>query len=175
MKLFSVRPILHSTSLTFKCQSTGVVLVAPPALAGRILWNRVCPSFHPVAFPGVFLELNCQFSFAMVLESLIKFCVADLEFLGKTFFAPRIGFLKLKKNWIVTFHWIYSIMKIYIISSLPVQFLYYGKSLICEILAKMLSASQITGLLNQLFIQNKSIKQPYFLHFDTNSQILKAH
>ena len=37
----------------------------------------------------------------------------------------------------------------------------------------MLSANQIAGFLNQLFLQNKSMKQPQFLHFDTNSQKLK--
>ena len=36
------------------------------------------------------------------------------------------------------------------------------------------STSQITGFLNQLFLQNKSMKQPHFLHIDTNSQKLKV-
>ena len=34
----------------------------------------------------------------------------------------------------------------------------------------MLSANQITGFVNQLFLQNKSMKQPRFLHVCTNSQ-----
>ena len=38
----------------------------------------------------------------------------------------------------------------------------------------MLSASQIAGFLNQLFIQNKLLKQPYFMHVDTNSEKLKV-
>ena len=37
----------------------------------------------------------------------------------------------------------------------------------------MFSANQIAVFLNQLFFQNKSLKQPHFLHFDTNSQIQK--
>ena len=37
----------------------------------------------------------------------------------------------------------------------------------------MLSANQIAGLSNQLFFQNKSMKQPQFVHVDTNSQKLK--
>ena len=37
----------------------------------------------------------------------------------------------------------------------------------------MLSASQIAGFLNQLFLQNKLMKQPYFLYVDTNSQRIK--
>ena len=44
-----------------------------------------------------------------------------------------------------------------------------------EIKAKTLSANQITGYLNQLFLQNKSIKQPHVLHVDTNSQKLKVY
>ena len=38
----------------------------------------------------------------------------------------------------------------------------------------MLSANQIAGFLNQLFFRNKLMKQPYFLHVDTNSQKLKV-
>ena len=34
----------------------------------------------------------------------------------------------------------------------------------------MLSANQIPGFLNQLFLVNKSMKQPHVLHADTNSQ-----
>ena len=36
----------------------------------------------------------------------------------------------------------------------------------------MLSASQIAGFLNQLFLKNKSMKQPHFLHVDTNARKL---
>ena len=39
----------------------------------------------------------------------------------------------------------------------------------------MLSANQITGFLNQLLLQNKSMKQPHFLYVDTNSQKLKVY
>ena len=49
---------------------------------------------------------------------------------------------------------------------------YIGKNIFPEILAKMLSANQIAGVLNQLFLQNKSMKQPHFLHVDPNSQKL---
>ena len=35
------------------------------------------------------------------------------------------------------------------------------------------SANQIAGL-SQLFLWNKSMKQPHFLHVDTNSQKLKV-
>ena len=38
----------------------------------------------------------------------------------------------------------------------------------------MLSVNQIAGVPNQPFLQNKWMKQPNFLHFDTNSQKLKV-
>ena len=38
----------------------------------------------------------------------------------------------------------------------------------------MLSAIQIASFLNQPFVQNRSMKQPHFLHVDTNSQKLKV-
>ena len=64
-------------------------------------------------------------------------------------------------------------MKICIICCVPAQILYV-KNLVSEISAKMLSASEITGFLNQLFLWNKLMKQPHFLHVDTNSQKLKV-
>ena len=42
---FLVRPTSYST-LTFKCQSTAVVLAIPMVVAGRVLWNRVSTSCH---------------------------------------------------------------------------------------------------------------------------------
>ena len=38
----------------------------------------------------------------------------------------------------------------------------------------MLSANQIAGFLNQVFLQNKLMKQPHFCHVDANSQQLKV-
>ena len=40
-------------------------VIGPPAMAGRVLWNRVCLSFHPsfspsfcpFVYPGFFLEI----------------------------------------------------------------------------------------------------------------------
>ena len=34
--------------------------------------------------------------------------------------------------------------------------------------------NQIAGFLNELFLQNKLMKQPHFLHVDTSSQKLKV-
>ena len=62
MQWFVVKQISYPICLTFKCQSTEVVLVRPLALARRILWNRVCPSFPPAACLVVFLELDYEIS-----------------------------------------------------------------------------------------------------------------
>ena len=50
----------------------------------------------------------------------------------------------------------------------------FGKNIFPEIQAKMLSANQIAGFLNQVFLQNKLMKQPHFCHVDANSQQLKV-
>lgn len=51
----------------------------------------------------------------------------------------------------------------------------YGKHLATEIWAEMLSANQMAGLLNQLYLQNKLIKKPdFFLRANTNSQKLNV-
>ena len=39
----------------------------------------------------------------------------------------------------------------------------------------MISVNQIKGFLNRLFLQSRSMKQPHFLHVDTNSQKLKVY
>ena len=77
--------------LWLKCYSTAVLLVGPLAAARRVLWNRVCPSFHPAIFLDVFLELDdlISLNFSMVLETLIKLCVTDLDILEKLFLPPR--------------------------------------------------------------------------------------
>ena len=77
--------------LWLKCYSTAVLLVGPLAAARRVLWNRVCPSFYPAIFLDVFLELDdlISLNFSMVLETLIKLCVTDLDILEKLFLPPR--------------------------------------------------------------------------------------
>ena len=77
--------------LWLKCYSTAVLLVGPLAAARRVLWNRVCPSFHHAIFLDVFLELDdlISLNFGMVLDTLIKLCVTDLDILEKLFLPPK--------------------------------------------------------------------------------------
>ena len=49
-----------------------------------------------------------------------------------------------------------------------------GKNLVLKIWTKMLSANQISGFLNRLYLQNKMIERPDFLHVNTNSWKLKV-
>ena len=65
-------------------------------------------------------------------------------------------------------------MKIYIIYCVPCENLLFGKSFIPEIQAKIISAIEIAGYLNQAFLQSKSMKRLHFLYVDTNSQKLKV-
>ena len=48
----------------------------------------------------------------------------------------------------------------------------FGKNLVPEIWAKMLSASQIAVFLNDWNLQIKSFEIAFFLHVDTNSKKL---
>ena len=48
------------------------------------------------------------------------------------------------------------------------------QNLVREIKAKMVSANQISGFLNQPFLQSKWMKQRNSFHIDINSQTLKV-
>ena len=75
----------------------------------------------------------------MVLESHLKLCMTELDFLGN-FFCPqnlengpkmgqKQGFLNLLGNLVITFYWIWCILEIYIICFVPAQIPYLGKFL----------------------------------------------
>ena len=91
--------------VTLKCQSTVVVLVGPLAAAGRGSYE--IGSVHPSSW-----------------------CLLGWGFFGKVFLfpkncgnGPKIGFLYWKKNLVISFPWICSIMKVYIICYVPAQIL----------------------------------------------------
>ena len=52
--------------------------------------------------------------------------------------------------------------------------LFNWRYLVREIYTKMLWAIQVAGFLKQIFFQNKWMKYPYFLHFDTNAKKFKV-
>ena len=119
-----VRPTFYSISLTFKCQLTPVLLARPQAVAGRIPWNRICPSLPPL--------WNCAWQPDFFEKLFLPWQ------LGKW---PKKGFLNLKKNLVINFHWICSIMNMFIICCVPAQILYFGKSCSWDVGQNILSQS----------------------------------
>ena len=99
----------------------------PPALVGRVLWNRICPSFHPSVCPGFFLELYHYFflNFSMRLQTHMKLCMTEPDFPEKIFLSQK--FLNMLKSFVINFYWICWVMKIYIICCVPAQIPYLGK------------------------------------------------
>ena len=49
-----------------------------------------------------------------------------------------------------------------------------GKNLVPEMWTKILSANQIAGFSNRLYLYSKMVKKPDFLYFDTYSWKLKV-
>ena len=64
-------------------------------------------------------------------------------------------------------------MKTYLVCCFPAQISYW-KTFVFKIWAKMFSASQIGRCFSQPYLQNKSVKQPDYLHVDTNSHRLNV-
>ena len=106
----------------------------------------VLPPFQPsiclFICSGVFLELYHYFflNFCVVLETNMKLCVTEPDFLEKTFLPLKLGkwtkngpkivcFFDLLKNLVINFYWICFIMKTYIVICVPVQIPYLGKIL----------------------------------------------
>ena len=89
----------------------------------------------------------------------------------KTFFTPEMGKIGLKQDFL-NFLKNFVINLLYLVHSCanPV----FGKSFAPDIWAKMLLAKQITGILRQICLWNQVMKQPDFLHVDTNSRKLKV-
>ena len=105
-----------------------ILFFGPPAVAGRVLWNTVCPSFRPSVCPGIFLELYHYFFSKFWHGTRNPFeVVCDKDgFSWKIFFAPKIrqvdqkwaktlGFGNVLKHFVINFFWICFVMKIYII------------------------------------------------------------
>ena len=125
------------------------VFIGHLALAGRVLWNRICPSFHPSFrpsfLPSVF-HLSGRF-LGIVLLIFSKFwhetrhevawsCVWQNRTFQKKKFCPKNwengpkmvqkqSFLKILKNLVTDFHWMW--MKNYIIGCVPAQIPYLGR------------------------------------------------
>ena len=97
-------------------------------------------------------------------------------FWTKKFLPPKMGqkegFLNLLKNFGIVLNFFYNENLQYLLCFYRNSI--FQKILVLEIWVTMFSASQIAELFNQPYLQKKSIKQPGFLHIDTNSHKLKV-
>ena len=86
---------------------------------------------------------------------------------------PKLGFLKFIGKFSYFFlNSVYNEGFYYLLYSCTN--LIFGKNLVPEIWAKMLSANQATGFLNQLCLENKMMKKSDFLYIDTDSWKLEV-
>ena len=115
-----------------------------------------------------------------MLESHVKLCLTEPEFFGKFFLLSKLG------KWAQTgfFEFIGKYSHQFLLNLVYNENLYYllcsctnpirRKIFVPEIWTKMFSVNQVAGIFNQPYLQNKSMKQPDFLHVDTNSLKLKV-
>ena len=118
--------------------------IGPPALAGGVLLNRVCPSFRQsfrlsfclsVRFLGI-----ASLVFSKFWHDARNSCEVVRDTTGfsrKIFFPQKLGkwtkmgqkqgLLNILKNFVINFYWVFSIMKIYIICCFPAQIPYLEK------------------------------------------------
>ena len=136
MQRFFIRPTLYCISLTFKCQSTAVVLVGLLAVAGMVLGNNVCPSFCPAVFLGVFETGLLRFS-EFWHGGKNPQVVCDNQSFSKNFNFPKKNEEMCQKKGFLNLY-LYCLL---CSCTNPM----FGKNLIPEIKVKILSASQIRG------------------------------
>ena len=109
----------------------------------------------------------------MVLETFMKHDFLERLFCPKNLGnEPKVIFLnlKIKSGYRFLLNLFYNENLYYLLCSCAKPI--FGKNLFLEIYAKIFSTNKFAGFLNQLFRQNRSLKQPH-LHVDTNSQKLK--
>ena len=133
------------------------------------------PSFCPC----VFLELDHQFFHicGIVLETHMKFCTTNPDFLVGKFFAPEkqengseIGFFEFIEKFRLQFLLNqFNNENLFFILKVPAQIPYLEKVLFLRYGPKYcLSANQIAEFFNQPYLRNKLMKQPEFVHTDAN-------
>ena len=186
----SLRNSFHKLKQPFCKTSIGqntyhllILLVEKKFSKGPIKQVLSVLSFYPSFCLGFFLEFYHQFflNFDLVLETHMNF-VTEPDFLEKlpqklgkqTKFGPKTGFFEFieKSGHYVLLNLFYNDSLYYFLC--PCTNPIFGKIFIPEIWAKMFSVNQIARFFNQLYLQNKSIKQPYFKHVDTNSHKLEV-
>ena len=138
-------------------------------VAGRVLWYRVflsiCPSIRPFVCPSVghFLGIFSLvfLNFGMLLETHLKLCVTELDFMEETFLLPKMGkwnkngqktgiFEYIEKCHYVLLNFNYNENLYYLLCSCTNPI--FTKIFVSEVKAKMFSTSPIAGFFNQQFL-----------------------
>ena len=108
-------------------------------------------------------------------------CAWQPNLLKKKFFCPKIGENGSKVGFFEFIGKFSHYFFLYLVYKDRLYYLLYSftnpilrKNLVPEIWAKMPSANQIAGFLNWLYLLNKMIKKPDFLHIVTDSWKLKV-
>ena len=116
---------------------------------------------------GVFLEWYYQFylNFGMVLETHMKFCMTESDFLGGKMCPKNC------ENGPNMLDLFYHENLYYFMCSCTNPI--FWKIFVPEIWAKMFLVNQIAGFFNQPYLLNGSMEQPDVLHVNTNSHKLK--
>ena len=109
------------------------------------------------------------------VRGLCGFLQGSARFFKKKYFVPKmekmglkIGFFEFIGKFSLEFflHLVYKESSYYLLYSCTNPIL--GEIQVSEIWAKMLSANQIAGFLNRLYLQNAKMKKPDFLHVETD-------
>ena len=133
-------------------------LIGPQAVAGRVLWIRVCLSILLTFHPSV-QKFSCDWlKLGKVLETHVL-CVTELEFFKKICpkneeNVPKIGIFGVigKFSHYFFLNLVYKESSYYLLFCCTNPIL--GKNLVPETWVKMLSANQIAEFWNWLYVQN---------------------
>ena len=167
--------------MTFKSQSTAVVLVGLPAVAGRE-WSYEIVSVHPSVLPSLWCFLGIgSLGFSEFWDGgrncYQKLCMKEPDFLEKPFLLQKLG--KRAKNSFFEFkesfgHWFS--LNLFYNENLYYFFVFLHKSYVWEKSCSLDTGQNAHSLsdwrifVSHPLLQNKWMIQPHFLLADTNSQ-----
>ena len=156
------------------------------AVTGMFLWIRVCPfvlSSFCLSVRKGFLDWPISFmKLSLVLEAYVLLCVTARFFL-KSSFCPKnwenwpiigcFGYIGLLENLVINFFYqtIWSTEKVHIICCILALIPYSEKFWFLWYVSKCMF--QIAGFLIWLYLQNKVMEKPNFLHVDKDLWKLK--
>ena len=157
-------------------------IFGPPVVAGRVLWNRICQSFHPPIhlsrhFLGIGILVFSKFWLCVrkpdkVVFDRVRFFLKkkkrkkNAPKMGKM--GQKKGFLNLLKSLVIDFFWIWSMWSFILFA------IFLCKSYIWEISGPWDVAQNSLGQLNCRIFKSTRTKQWNSLIADTNSWKVKV-